>query len=206
MAASYWHIILHWVITHPLASYTAIFFIALSESLAIVGLLIPGTFLLISIGALVGSGGLSWQITMFLATLGAIAGDGISYWLGWRYQQHIKTFWPLRNYPGLVARGEMFFQRHGGKSVFLGRFIGPIRPIIPLVAGMLQMPTPYFICVNVFSAIIWAGAYMFPGVLLAGWLQALAADGRQFAALAALLMVLLWLSYHLSKFILRINE
>ncbi len=188
---------------HPLISYTAVFVIALSESLAVVGLLVPGTLLLLSIGALVGSGGLSWQLTMLLAILGAIAGDSISYWLGFHYQQHIKSLWPLRTHPNIIARGEMFFQRHGGKSVFLGRFVGPIRPIIPLVAGMMKMSPRYFLGVNVLSAIIWAGAYLFPGVLLAGWLQALD-DGRQIVILVALVLALLWLSFWLSRTILRI--
>lgn len=206
MAENYWHTILHWVIAHPITTYGAIFLISLTESLAVVGLLVPGTVLLVSVGALVASGGLYWQLTMVLATLGAIAGDSISYWLGCRYQQQIKTFWPLRNHPQIVTRGEIFFQRHGGKSIFLGRFIGPIRPIIPMVAGMLNMSARYFILVNVLSAIIWAGAYIFPGVFLAGWLQELEVEGRQFAILAALVLGLLWLSFRLSRALMRINE
>lgn len=206
MAEHYWHNILNWVIVHPMISYLAIFIVALTESLAVVGLLVPGTLLLMSIGAVVGSGGLSWQFTMFFATLGAIIGDGISYWLGRYYQQHIKTYWPLRAHPQLLARGEIFFQCHGGKSVFLGRFVGPIRPIIPLVAGMLNMSVRSFIGVNVLSAVIWSGAYLFPGALLARWLHELVDEGREFAILTALVLGLLWLSFRLSRAILHLNE
>jgi len=203
---SYWHSFLHWIALHPNISYGVIFMIALTESLAVVGLLVPGTVLLLSVGTLVGNGALSWQITIVVATLGAIAGDGISYWLGCHYHQQIKTFWPLSSHPKIIARGEVFFQRHGGKSVFIGRFVGPIRPIIPLVAGMLNMSRRYFYCVNALSAIIWAVVYLFPGVFLVGWLKVLTVEGRHSAILTLLVLILLWLSFCLTRMILTINE
>ncbi len=95
--AHLWSGVLQWVSLHPLAAYFAIFLVALSESLALVGPLVPGTVMMIGIGALAGSGALSLKITLIAAVFGAIAGDGISYWLGRHYHQGLRKLRPFRN-------------------------------------------------------------------------------------------------------------
>ncbi len=67
-------------------------------------------------------------------------GDAISYWLGLRYGHLTETRWPFTRHPELLPRGYAFFDRHGVKSVFIGRFFGPLRAVIPLVAGITRMP------------------------------------------------------------------
>jgi len=57
----------------------------------------------------------------------------------------------------------LFFERHGGKSVFIGRFFGPIRAVIPLAAGIMQMPRGRFWFANVTSALVWAPMLLFVG-------------------------------------------
>ncbi|WVM90805.1 VTT domain-containing protein [Halopseudomonas pachastrellae] len=69
----------------------------------------------------------------------------------------------FRRHPQWIDRGERFFRRYGWVSVVLGRFIGPIRPIIPLVAGMFDMPAWRFVAINLLSALVWAPAYLIPG-------------------------------------------
>jgi membrane protein DedA with SNARE-associated domain/membrane-associated phospholipid phosphatase len=194
-----WNTALEWVTLHPSIAYPAIFFIALSESLALVGLLIPGTALMIGIGALVGSGALSLQATLIMAMTGAVAGDGISFWLGKHFHQDIKKYWPFRKHPQLLVRGEKFFHRHGGKSIFFGRFVGPVRPIIPVIAGMLDMPLKNFLLVNILSAIGWAFAYLIPGVLLGSSLTLIGAVSMRLSLLILLLLLLFWLAFWLSK-------
>ena len=66
-------------------------------------------------------------------------------------------------HPEWLESGEAFFHRHGGISIALGRFIGPIRPVIPVVAGMLGMPARYFYFINIISAVVWSPAYLLPG-------------------------------------------
>ncbi|MDA3903313.1 MAG: VTT domain-containing protein [Desulfuromusa sp.] len=195
----FWNHILQWVTLHPITAYLAIFLIALSESLAIVGLLVPGTVMMVGIGALAGIGAISLKITLLAALFGAIAGDGISYWLGYHYHQRIREFWPFRNHPRLLSHGEEFFHRHGGKSVFLGRFVGPVRPIIPVIAGMLDMSPKHFVFVNVLSAIGWAFAYIIPGVILGSSLTLIGVVSTRLSLLLLLLLLLLWLTFWLSK-------
>jgi undecaprenyl-diphosphatase len=194
-----WHGLLQWVALHPVAAYFGIFLVSLSESLALVGLLIPGTVIMIGIGALVGSGALSLTMTLFAAMLGAVSGDGISYWLGRHYHQGIKALWPFRNYPTILSRGEIFFQRHGGKSVLFGRFFGPVRAVVPLIAGMLDMPVGRFVLVNIFSAIGWAFAYIIPGVVLGSSLTLVSEVSVRLSLLILLLGLLLWLTLWLCR-------
>jgi len=150
---------------HSLLAYVAIFAASLCESLALVGLLVPGTVIMVGVGAIVATGSLKLMPTLFLAMAGAIAGDGISYWLGHHYKEKLERIWPFSRYPEIFKKGEAFFRRHGGKSVLLGRFIGAVRPIIPVVAGIMGMEPGAFFVVNVLSAIGWALVYILPGVI-----------------------------------------
>ena len=94
-------------------------------------------------------------------------GDGLSFWLGWRYHREILSRWPLTRYPQLIERSERFINKNGAASVFLARFITVIRAFVPLVAGILRMSPRQFYAANILSAIIWAPAHVFPGVLIA---------------------------------------
>ena len=155
--------IFDWLQANPGWTGWLIFFIAFFESLAVIGLIVPGVVLLFGIAAIAGNGVLDVWSTLGAAFFGAVLGDGLSFFIGHYFHQHIKDFWPFRSHPQWIENGEQFFQRHGGKSIILGRFIGPIRPFIPMVAGMLDMPTSLFIFTNVLSAIGWAPVYLLPG-------------------------------------------
>ena len=194
-----WNSLLQAVSHDPQATYLAIFLISLAESLALIGLLVPGTVMMIGIGALAGSGVISLKITLLAAMAGAICGDSLSYWLGRHYHQRIKDLWPFRKHPQLLNRGEEFFHRHGGKSVLLGRFVGPVRPVIPLIAGMLDMPARRFVLVNILSAIGWAFVYILPGVVLGSSLALIGAVSARLALLLLLLGLLLWLTFWLCR-------
>ncbi|HCX88954.1 MAG: hypothetical protein COW04_12930 [Deltaproteobacteria bacterium CG12_big_fil_rev_8_21_14_0_65_43_10] len=178
--------ILEIITNHPHISYFLIFLISLSESLAFVGLMVPGTVLMFGIGAVVATGSIALKPTLIAAIAGAITGDGISYWLGHHYQQRLVNVWPFSRYPQMLVKGDAFFRRHGGKSVLFGRFVGPVRPVIPVVAGMLGMGALRFTIVNVFSAIGWAFAYILPGVFFG---TSLALAGRVSVRLTVLLIL-----------------
>jgi len=179
--------VLNAIATHPQAAYFFIFLISLSESLAFVGLLIPGTVLMLGVGAVIATGSLSLKPTLIVAMAGAVAGDGISYCLGRYYRERLSSFWPFKHRPGMLSRGKAFFHQHGGKSILFGRFVGPVRPIIPIVAGMLDMPPLKFAFVNTLSAIGWAFAYVIPGVFFG---TSLTMAGRVSARLAILFLLL----------------
>ncbi|MBD3671594.1 MAG: VTT domain-containing protein [Gammaproteobacteria bacterium] len=189
--------LLEFIAAHPILAGLVVFVVAFAESLAIIGLFMPGAVLMFGFGMLIGNGQMDFLATVIWAMLGAIAGDGLSFWLGRHYHQQLKVIWPFRRYPALIARGTDFFNRHGGKSILFGRFVGPVRPIIPAVAGMLDMPWSSFLLVNVFSALLWAPAYLLPGMAFGASLGVAAeVAGRLVIALLlllALLMISVWL-------------
>ncbi len=188
------HSLLEWIAQHAYYAGAAVFLVALTESIALVGLFIPGTVIMFGIGALVYSGAMNLWTTLAWAAAGAIAGDGISYWLGHRYREQLRFMWPFGRHPKLLARGEVFFRQHGDKSVFLGRFIGPERPIIPAVAGMLGMPPRRFLFLNILSALGWAPVYILPGVVFGASLDLAGAVATRLAVFIVLflLAILAW--------------
>ncbi len=158
--------ILQWLNNNPELAGLATFLISAAESVAIIGTIVPGSVMMTAIGALVGASIIPFWSTLMWAILGAIVGDGISYWIGHHFKSRLHQVWPFRKHPNILARGKMFFDAHGAKSVFIGRFVGPVRALVPLVAGMLGVKPLRFTIANVVSAIGWAPAYLLPGILL----------------------------------------
>lgn len=152
-----------WLSDHSQWLGLAIFLIAMVESLAIAGLLVPGVVLLVAVTAMAGSGDMALMTAMSWAFAGAVCGDMLSFTLGRVFHQDIKRLGIFRRHPQWIGRGEGFFRRYGMLSVVIGRFVGPIRPVIPLVAGMFDMPVWRFTLVNVASALAWAPIYVVPG-------------------------------------------
>ncbi|CAM3455881.1 VTT domain-containing protein [Parendozoicomonas haliclonae] len=152
-----------WLAAHQQWLAFIIGLIAFAESLALVGIILPGVVMLFSAATLAGSGVLDVWSMLLAGFIGALLGDGISFLLGYKFHDRIRGWWPFRSHPEWLNQGETFFDRHGGVSIALGRFIGPIRPVIPLVAGMMGMPARYFFIVNVLSSLVWAPVYLLPG-------------------------------------------
>jgi len=177
---------------HPDFALAAVFSAAFLEGLALVGTVIPGSSIVFAAGVLVGLRVLEpWPVAAF-AIAGAVLGDGISFWIGHRYVDAIRDVWPIRRYPNLLARGQAYFARNGGKSVFLGRFIGPVRAIVPIVAGMSAMSARHFYAMNVLSAFAWAAAHLLPGMLFGASLELAGAVSSRLVALVGVLVVGLW--------------
>lgn len=155
--------LLDFIKAHQSWAIAVMFVTAFGESFAFVSLLFPGTTLLIAAGALMQGGTLPYLPVMLGAVLGAVLGDSVSYWIGRRFGGGIARVWPFSRNPELLPSGIRFFARHGGKSVFIGRFLGPLRALIPLAAGIMLMPRRNFWVANVTSALVWA-----PMLLLVG--------------------------------------
>lgn len=152
-----------WLEAHPLWLGLALFLAACLECLALAGLLVPGTVLLFALGVLAGSGALSLGETLLLAYAGGLLGDVLSYAIGRRFHQDIRRLPLLRDHPEWLGGAERYFQRYGVASLLVGRYIGPLRPMLPLVAGMLDMPFVRFLLVSLLAGAGWALAYMLPG-------------------------------------------
>lgn len=147
-----------------------VFALAFGESLAFISLLLPATVILLGAGGLIGAADIAFWPIWAAAALGAILGDWVSYWLGYHYSQAIGSVWPLSRRPDLLPRGHAFFEKWGVYSVFLGRFFGPLRSVVPLIAGICAMPQVSFQIVNITSALIWATGVLAPGTLGIKWL------------------------------------
>ncbi|HEX6138586.1 MAG TPA: phosphatase PAP2 family protein [Casimicrobiaceae bacterium] len=188
---------------HPLLALGLVFAGSFLESLAVVGTIAPGSSIVFAGGVLVGLGALDpWQ-TAAVAIAGAILGDGSSYWLGRHYHDALCSRWPLRKYPALLERGRVYFAAHGGKSVFLGRFFGPVRAIVPIVAGMSSMPAGHFYAMNVASAFAWAAAHLVPGALFGASLEIAGAVSSRLVVLLALLLAASWAIAAIVRFAFR---
>jgi membrane protein DedA with SNARE-associated domain/membrane-associated phospholipid phosphatase len=168
--------LLQWLNLHPNLAGLVTFIISAAESVAIIGTIVPGTITMTAIGTLIGAGVIPLWSTFIWAILGAIAGDNISYWTGYYFKDRIRQAWPFRSYPTWLITGEEFFCKHGRLSVLIGRFIGPTRAIVPIVAGMLRMPPLRFITVSIIASTAWAPIYMLPGILLGEATQELPPD------------------------------
>ncbi|AOE62392.1 bifunctional DedA family/phosphatase PAP2 family protein [Pseudomonas corrugata] len=152
-----------WLAANPQWLAVAVFIVACVECLAIAGLIVPGTVLLFAVAVLAGSGALSLGETLLLGLLGGLLGDVVSYFLGRHFHQNIRRLPGLRHHPEWMSAAESYFQRYGIASLLVGRFIGPLRPMLPMVAGMCDMPFPRFAAVSLLAASGWSVAYLLPG-------------------------------------------
>ncbi|MCB1824858.1 MAG: VTT domain-containing protein [Candidatus Competibacteraceae bacterium] len=181
-----------WVAAHPGWMSIVIFLTAMAESLTIVGIIVPGALVMFGLGALIGFGHLEFWSAYWWSTWGAIVGDAISFWIGRVFQQGIRQVWPFAKHPEMIAHSEAFFRKHGGKGVLFGRFFGPVRGTIPTVAGMMDMAWRNFMIANVMSAMLWAPAYLIPGMAFGASLDIASRVAGRLAVLILIVAVLLW--------------
>ncbi|PBQ21897.1 phosphoesterase [Pseudomonas congelans] len=152
-----------WLTANPSWVAVAIFLVAFIECVAIVGIVVPGTVIMFAIAALAGSGILPLSEVLLLGFLGGLLGDAVSYFIGRRFHQNIRQLPGLRTHPEWMEGAEKYFHRYGIASLLVGRFIGPLRPMLPMIAGMCDMPLPRFVAVSVLAAAGWSIAYLMPG-------------------------------------------
>lgn len=154
-----------------IAGYSLLALATFGESFFLTGMFVPGTVLLVIMGGLVPQNYYDFGDLVFFAVIGSILGDSVSYEVGRLGRFHVDRYAFLRSY---LVRGRAFFTKHGGKSVIMGRFIGPIRPIIPFVAGVSDMKRITFYVYNVLSAIGWSVLYLSLGYIFGvAWKSAL---------------------------------
>ncbi|SEI68208.1 undecaprenyl-diphosphatase [Allopseudospirillum japonicum] len=164
------HPISLWLTQHPEWVLVSIGLLAALESLAVVGLLVPGVLLLAAASFVAGQMEISWLMTLGAAMTGAFLGDLCGFLLGTRGRTWVLRWKIWQKHPDWLPKSEKFFVHYGIASVFLGRFIGPLRPLIPLIAGLLHMPSRHFMAVNLVSSVIWAPLYLAPGYWIGqGW-------------------------------------
>ncbi len=151
---------------HVFWGYFLAFLFAFLESLAVVGSIIPGAITMTAIGVMIGSGILNFWISFLLCVVGALLGDSVSFYLGAIYKDRLVHTWPFSRYPTWLDKGRRFFAKYGVAALIIGRFFGPMRSMVPLIAGALQMPVNSFTIGIIPSAFLWAAVYLGPGIIL----------------------------------------
>lgn len=143
-------------------SYWIIFFVFILESLAFIGILLPGTTLIVLLGFAAAAGIFKLGNLALFIIGGAVLGDMLSFYLGKKGKglfNRDNSVFKL----SYLEKGEAFFQKHGNKSVFLGRFLGPIRPVLSFVAGLFKMNFLTFFLWNAVSLLVWVSVFLFVG-------------------------------------------
>jgi membrane protein DedA with SNARE-associated domain len=158
---------------HQVWAAPIVFALAFGESLAFISLLIPAWAALVGIGVLIGSGNLNFWPIWVAGAIGAALGDWLSYWVGLKLGPPVAQVWPLSRHPELLPKGEAFVKRWGVFAIFIGRFFGPLRASVPLVAGIFRMNYWHFQIANFTSAFLWAFVLLTMGDVVAkiiGWI------------------------------------
>ena len=180
------------------------FLIAFAESLPIIGTIVPGSLTMTSVGIMIGSTILPPIPTLAWAVAGAFIGDYIGFWLGAHYKTRITQFWPFSKYPKWIEKGQDFFEKHGIKSVIIGRFIGPVRSTTPLIAGVMDMSMWKFFAAALPSAVMWAILYLTPGVILGALsLEVPHGEATRVILSGFAIILLLWALFWLIQFSFR---
>jgi undecaprenyl-diphosphatase len=150
------------VAQNPEWALAVAFLAAIVEAIAIVGTFIPGTVIVMGVSGAAAAAGQPMLPFLAVAAVGAVLGDFLSYWIGYRYRFVVRQWWPLAQRPRLMASADRFFARYGPYSLVLGRFSPVLRSTVPLVAGITGMPLGRFLLANVTSALLWAAVHIWP--------------------------------------------
>ena len=153
----------HWLQQNPEWIVLGLCSAAFIESFALIGIIVPGVILLAAISGLAASTNLSIFYVVILVYVSSCLADIFSFLLGKSLSKKIDSVWPFNNNPSWLEQGRKFSKSYGIPGVFLGRFIGPIRPLIPITVGSLSMNFRTFIFVDLISGLLWAPLYTLPG-------------------------------------------
>ncbi|WP_322806065.1 DedA family protein [Thermanaerothrix sp.] len=144
-------------------TYLILFIVIFIETGLVVTPFLPGDSLLFAAGAFAAKGSFNVSLLFFMLWLAAVLGDTANYWIGHYvgprvFRENVR--WLKREY---LERTQAFYDKHGGKTIFLARFIPIIRTFAPFVAGIGKMRYGYFITYNVVGGLVWTALFIFGG-------------------------------------------
>jgi membrane protein DedA with SNARE-associated domain len=159
--------------THDAWAVPIVFALSFAESLAFLSILVPSTAIMLALGALFAASGLPLMPAWIAAVVGSILGYAVSYWIGLYFKDDMAKVWPFSSHPDMIPRGKAFFNQYGAYGVFIGHLVGPLRAVVPVVAGMYAMrPLPFHVA-NVLASLVWATMVLVPAYYgmdyLKGW-------------------------------------
>ncbi len=179
--------------------YALLFFIALAESLPVAGLIVPGSTIIVLAGFLIVAGKGNLAALILVATAGALLGDLLSLWLGKRYGGIFLRMCFFRRRRTMIRYAQKFFVTHGGKSLFFSRFLGPIRGIVPFIAGLSHMPQLKAAIYILISSVLWGICYPGLGYLGGSSLQQALTLGARFGLAIFVLLLIVIVHYQVKK-------
>ncbi|MFQ3230976.1 DedA family protein [Reinekea sp.] len=154
---------MEWLTNSPWLILAGIALAAFLESLAVVGIIVPGIVLLFSLAALANNANIHIALVLFYGGIGAATGDLLSYAIGNKLKFHLFEGTWFAKHKNWIDQGAWFIEKWGWLSVIIGRFLGPLRPIIPLLTGALGMAPSRFIPLSLLTVFMWAPVYLLPG-------------------------------------------
>jgi len=142
-------------------TYAILFLIIFMETGFVITPFLPGDSLLFAAGSFAAIGSLNIWVLLILLSIAAILGDTVNYWIGhYLGDRAYNVKWVKREY---LDRTHAFFEKHGGKTIFLARFVPIVRTFAPFVAGMGRMSYGYFFSYNVFGGLTWVFLFTLMG-------------------------------------------
>jgi membrane protein DedA with SNARE-associated domain len=125
-----------------------------------ISLVLPAWAVLVVLGSLIGPSGINFWPNWIAGAVGAALGDWLSYWVGAKLGPAVARIWPLSRHPDLIPRGERSLAKWGPLAIFTGRFSGPLRAAVALVARIFAMPFWRFQIANFVSAFVWVAVLL----------------------------------------------
>src|SRR3989338_2548213 len=155
-------VIFNFFLTYPEAGYILVFFAAFFESVAFLGVFVPGTIIVLFSGFVAEQWPLAYDVRglMIIVALGCFLGAAASYLVGRFYGPPFfseTSFYLKRRY---LIRAQQYFAAHGGKSIFSGNFLGPVRSLVPFTAGMSETRYWRFFSWSIVARSFW-GVFFF---------------------------------------------
>ena len=154
---------MQWLTIHQELAYIILFLGSYSETLIGMSFFVPGEVFFLSGSILAGAGVLNIWLVMLAIYPGAMLGDSSSYWIGRGLGSKVfkegRRIFSIANY----QKGEAFFRRHGNKSIFLARLLGPLSWITPFLAGAYKIPYDEFVRYNIPGILVGIGEFLIIG-------------------------------------------
>ncbi|MBP8228386.1 MAG: DedA family protein [Pararheinheimera sp.] len=183
-----------------------LFLLVFAESVAVLGLLVPGTALMFSFGVLIGAEQMGFWTACLVGAAAGLIGDSLSYLAGRKFRPQLENWNWLSRQQKELDKISAALENNVWLAIVAGRFIGPSRPLLPLLAGMLQLPPSRYFPAATLACVLWPIAYFLPGILAGVAWQMKGTNLTLFYSLLAGSVLLAILSSYLLKKYLRQKE
>lgn len=152
--------------------YVGLFFIIFAETGLAVGFFLPGDSLLVVAGLFAAAGKLDLTILLVSLFIAAVVGDAVGYLSGKKMGEALFTRPKSRFFnPKHIQKANAFYEKHGGKTIVIARFVPIVRTFAPIVAGAAKMPYRQFLMYNVFGGLFWVVSMLLAGYFLGGLVE-----------------------------------